>query len=147
MLLRQRACTTGSWCQEKAQDGKNIPTPKYACDVCRKCRKLLCRSCFWSVHDHRQRGVHDFVYLRWYVTKCSHNITLCNPRRPRYVCILDYLCVQSIKLCVYGVCVWFQLQILLTTDVLFIFMFISGTCFLWCMYTYMKPLWYINTNF
>ena len=41
--------------------GRRITTTTYACDIC---RKLLCKSCFWNVHGHRQRGVHDFIYLR-----------------------------------------------------------------------------------
>ena len=58
-----------------------------------------CRSCFWSVHDHRQRWVHDFVYLRWYVTKCSHNITLqlyvTLGDLDMYVFWIIYVCNQS----------------------------------------------------
>ena len=37
-------------------DGKCIPKTRFACDVC---RVLLCRSCFYNVYDHRQRGVPD----------------------------------------------------------------------------------------
>ena len=44
------------------RDGSCIPQTSFACDVC---RVLLCKSCFWNVHDHRQRGVvNDFVHFR-----------------------------------------------------------------------------------
>ena len=34
-------------------DGSIIPSVTFACDVC---RVVLCKTCFWSVYDHRQRG-------------------------------------------------------------------------------------------